>query len=293
MLPNNSKIEALHTTAPISLEKLRRKPFNKANVTVKVTLLVIAVITFYALFNLDNKYISFGEGMLLMFDNFRLMFTEPHFKHFTFGKAVYSAFITLGLAVLTTILGSIIAFGLSLLAARNLSGYKVSSFVRALVAVIRAVPTILWVLIFAVSSGLGSVAAVIGMTWHTISYLTKAYSEAFEEIDSGTLEALKASGANRIQIVFQAVFPSSLSYLISWTFLRLEMNFSNALAMGAAAGAGGLGYDLYMAGNLYYDIREIGSLTYFILFFAIVLEISSMRLKNRLRQGSLNSEKHG
>lgn len=293
MLPNNSEMDLSRIAAPVSLEPLRRKPFNRANFTVKVTLFVIAVITLYALFNLESKYVPFGEGMLLMLDNFRLMFLEPHFKHFTFGKAVYSAFITLGLAVLTTILGAIIAFGLSLLAARNLSGNKVSGFVRAVVAVIRAVPTILWVLIFAVSSGLGSVAAVIGMTWHTISYLTKAYSEAFEEIDSGTLEALKASGANRLQIVFQAVFPSSLSYLISWTFLRLEMNFSNALAMGAAAGAGGLGYDLYMAGSLYYDIREIGALTYFILFFAIVLEIGSTRLKHRLRQGSLSSGKHG
>ncbi|MFF2479748.1 hypothetical protein [Paenibacillus sp. NPDC058071] len=65
----------------------------------------------------------------------------------------------------------------------------------------------------------------------------------------------------------------------------MEINFSNALAMGAAAGAGGIGYDMYMAGSLYYDIREMGTLTYFILFFAIILELTSTRLKKKLRFG--------
>lgn len=29
--------------------------------------------------------------------------------------------------------------------------------------------------------------------------------------------------------------------------MRFEINFTNAVAMGAAAGAGGIGYDLFMA----------------------------------------------
>ena len=43
------------------------------------------------------------------------------------------------------------------------------------------------------------------MTFHTVGYLIKAYSEAFEELDEGIIEALKASGANWWQIVFQAL----------------------------------------------------------------------------------------
>lgn len=285
------KLKRLNTEAPSSeladsLEPLIKKPFNKGNTVVKITLILIAIITCYALAHLDNKHVSLNEGLFKALANFRYLFGEAHFKHFTVLQAVYSALITFGLAMLTTVLGAIIAFGMGLLAARNLSGNAVSGFVRALSAVIRAVPTVLWVLIFAVSTGLGSVAAVIGMTWHTISYLTKAYSEAFEEIDEGVLEALRGSGANRLQIVFQAVFPSSITYLISWSFLRLEINFSNALAMGAAAGAGGLGYDMFMASNLYYDIKELGALTYMILVFAITLELISTLLKKRLKTGA-------
>ena len=56
---------------------------------------------------------------------------------------------------------------------------------------------------------MGSAAAVIGMTFHSVSYLTKAYSESFEDLNVSVIEALKASGANWWQIIFQAVIPSS------------------------------------------------------------------------------------
>jgi phosphonate transport system permease protein len=64
-----------------------------------------------------------------------------------------------------------------------------------------------------VVAGLGRAAAVIGMTFRSISYLTQAYAESFEELDKSVIEALKASGADGWQIVFQAVIPSSATCL--------------------------------------------------------------------------------
>ena len=60
----------------------------------------------------------------------------------------------------------------------------------------RAVPTILWVLIFTVAIGLGPETAVTGLLFHSVAYLVKAYSESFEEVDPGVIEALRASGAS-------------------------------------------------------------------------------------------------
>ena len=40
--------------------------------------------------------------------------------------------------------------------------------------------------------------------------------------------------------------------------------------MGAAAGAGGIGYDMFMAGTMYFDIREIGVFVYLIFGVAII-----------------------
>jgi phosphonate transport system permease protein len=102
-------------------------------------------------------------------------------------------------------------------------------------------------------------------------------------MDGGTIEALKASGANYWQIITQAVLPSSITSMVAWTFLRFEINFTNALAIGAAAGAGGIGFDLFMAGSFYFDLRELGFLTYIVIIAVILLEMAATKVKSKVR----------
>jgi phosphonate transport system permease protein len=268
------------------MKNIRVKPINKQSIVMTVTMVTLLLLTIYGFTIFDYGEKSVIEGFKQIGADVYKMFFEPKLKHFTFMEAIKDVGITLGLAVLTTVIGAVIAFFLSLLAANNLSKTWVSSIIKAIVAFIRAVPTVLWVLIFAVAAGLGSVAAVLGMTFHSVGYLIKAFSEAFEEIDKGTIEALKATGANWWQTVFQAVVPSTTSYIISWTFLRFELNFTVAVAMGAAAGAGGIGYQLFMASGYYFNIREVGSITYFILIIAIIMEIIATRMKVKIHVGN-------
>lgn len=257
------------------------KSGNKVERVMKGTVLVLFVLTILAFGSFNYSGLDLTKAIPETAYNLKVMFLEPALSHFTWGEAFYQVGITLGLAFLSTILGAVLAFFLALMAATNLSNKWISKTVRILVAIVRAVPTVLWVLIFAIAAGLGSEAAVLGMLFHSIAYLVKAFSEAFEEIDKGILEALTATGANWWHIVTHAVLPSTFSYLLSWTFLRFEINFSVAVAMGAAAGAGGVGFELFMASGFYFDMREVGFITYMILILAIVLEITSTRLKSR------------
>ncbi|AQU80776.1 MULTISPECIES: phosphonate ABC transporter, permease protein PhnE [Planococcus] len=244
-----------------------------------VTTLVILTVIAFLLF--DYTGLDLTTAIPETLDNLKTMFLEPALSHFTWGQAFYQLGVTLGLAFLSTIFGGIIAFFLALLAAANLSKPWISKTVRIMVAFIRAVPTVLWVLIFAIAAGLGSEAAILGMLFHSIAYLVKAFSEAFEEVDQGIIEALRATGANWWHIVIHAVLPSTFTYLLSWTFLRFEINFSVAVAMGAAAGAGGIGFELFMASGFYFDLREVGMITYMVLIFAIILEVFSTKMKDR------------
>lgn len=257
------------------------KSGNKVERVMKGTVLVLFVLTILAFASFNYSGLDLTKAIPETAYNLKVMFLEPALSHFTWGEAFYQVGITLGLAFLSTILGAVLAFFLALMAATNLSNKWISKTVRILVAIVRAVPTVLWVLIFAIAAGLGSEAAVLGMLFHSIAYLVKAFSEAFEEIDKGILEALTATGANWWHIVTHAVLPSTFTYLLSWTFLRFEINFSVAVAMGAAAGAGGIGFELFMASGFYFDMREVGFITYMILILAIVLELTSTRLKSR------------
>ncbi|KJS88550.1 MAG: phosphonate ABC transporter permease [Desulfosporosinus sp. BICA1-9] len=259
------------------------KPLNRPALAIRGILLLLTALTIYFFVTIDYQSVDLLQSIAITFENFKTVFLHPQSNRFSLGEAFYNVVVTLGLAFLTTLIGGIVALFLGLLGAQNLAPKQVTNFIKGFVAFVRAVPTILWVLIFAVAAGLGSAAAVIGMSFHSISYLTKAYSESFEELDRSVIEALKASGANWWQIVFQAVIPSSITYLLSWTFLRFEINFANAIAMGAAAGAGGIGFDLFMASGFYFDLREVGLITYFVLAFAIVLEVASMKIKGKLQ----------
>lgn len=264
----------------------------RATVWLRSVLLVLAVLTIWGFLTIDTRGVDLGKAAGDTARYLGIMFTAPRPvpRHFgvtdggflpTLGVAAEAVLVTLALAFLTTLIGGVLALVLGLLAARNLTSARVSNTIKSIVAVVRAVPTVLWVLIFAIGAGLGAVAAVVGMSFHTLGHLIKAYSESFEELDEGVIEALRASGATWLQIVFQAVLPSSITYILSWTFIRFEINFAVAVAMGAAAGAGGVGFNLYMAAGYFFDIREIGFITYLILAVALAMELIATKLKER------------
>lgn len=261
--------------------KIRIKVWGKSQIVMLATFLSLFILTVYGFLTFDYKGISIVQATIDTLYNLKVMFLQPTFSHFTFMDAVYQVSLTLGLGFLSTILGAILSLFIALFAAKNLSPKALSNAIIVVVTFIRAVPTVLWVLIFAIAAGLGSEAVILGMVLHSVAFLVKAYSESFEEVDEGIIEALRASGANWWHIVTHAVIPTTASSLLSWTFLRFETNFTVAVAMGAAAGAGGIGFELLMASGFYFDLREVGFITYLILAVAIGLELFSTQLKKR------------
>ena len=263
--------------------KIKIKARSKSNTVIIITVLFLLGLTMYGFLTFDYKDIRFYEAVTGTLNNIKVMFGQPRLSYSSFPGAMYALLITFALGALATIIGAIIAFFGALMCARNIANPIMGNIVRSFVAFIRAVPTILWVLIFTIAAGLGSVAAVVGLTFHSAGHLIKAYAESIEEMDSGTLEALKASGASYWQIVFQAIMPASISYMTAWTFLRFEINFNVALAIGAAAGAGGIGFDLFMAGNFYFDLRELGFITLLVVAAAVILEVFATRIRAKVQ----------
>lgn len=268
----------------ISSQRVNVRPRTRASVSIQITLIALTLLTIYGLLTLDTRGIDFFDALRDVLSDFRVLIFEPRLKNLTWFELFSELMVTVALGFLTTIFGAVIAFFLALIAAQNLAPRRVNDGIKAVMAFVRAVPTVLWVLFFAVAAGLGSVAAIVGMTFHSVGYLVKAYAETFEELDEGVLEALRASGANWWHTVFQAVAPSSASALLSWTFVRFEINFSVAIAMGATAGAGGIGFDMFMASAFYLDLRELGLFSYVVLAFAIFLEWGATRLKQTVGQ---------
>ena len=265
-----------------STGRIKTRVANKSNTILFATLGILLLVTIFTFVIMDYGRIPLGEAVAAAVEDFGMMLLQPGLAgHFTMEDVAIGTLQSLAMAALTTFIGAVIAFVLGLLAAMNLSNKAVSNVIKAIMSFFRAVPTILWVLIFTVAIGLGPEAAVTGLLFHSIAYLVKAYSESFEEVDPGVIEALRASGASWWQVVFSAVVPEKITEMLSWTFIRFEINFVNAVAVGAVAGAGGVGYQLFQAGSFYLNIHEVGVIVYFCLAVAIVLEIIATQLRKR------------
>ncbi|MDR1933812.1 MAG: ABC transporter permease subunit, partial [Spirochaetales bacterium] len=88
-------------------------------------------------------------------------------------------------------------------------------------------------------------------------------------------------GANRAQVFFGAVLPSSLSSIIAWTALRFETNYIEAAILGMV-GAGGVGYTILAAMNSY-KFGRAGLAILVVFIFALGIELLTTCIKRRVK----------
>jgi phosphonate transport system permease protein len=153
---------------------------------------------------------------------------------------------TLALGLMSTIFSTILAVPVSFLAARNITaripgGTLIYYLTRGLLNVVRAIDTLIWGLIVVLWVGLGSFAAVIALTIHSVAALGKLFSEEIEHIDTGPIEAVTATGANLFQTIRYAIVPQIVPPFLGYTLLRWDINMRSATIVGMVAG-GGIGF---------------------------------------------------
>lgn len=243
--------------------------------------LLLFVTTVLTIPTIIPKSVDLGAATKGLLANLKIMLLHPAPSNTTMMGLLAALVQSISLAFLTTLVGAMVAFFIALMASRNLAPRWLNNLVQSVMAFIRAIPTILWVLIYSVAFGLGANAAVIGLTFHSVAYLVKVYADSIDEISKDSLAALRAMGVGFWPMIAQVIVPSVMPSFLSWTFIRFEINFANAVAVGAAAGAGGIGYQLYMASGFYFDFHEVGMIVYLILAFTIPLEIVSYTLRTK------------
>ncbi len=123
------------------------------------------------------------------------------------------------------------------------------AFNRALGAVINAFRSTPFIILlvalipftrFVVGTTIGTVAAIVPLTIAATPYFARIAEMSLREVDQGLIEALRALGASRLQIVREALIPEALPGLVTGFTVTL-VTLIGASAMAGAVGAGGLG----------------------------------------------------
>jgi len=189
--------------------------------------------------------------------------------------------ISIALGICGLVIGCVISMILAFLAADNIAPSKpLSWIIKGIVSVIRAIPSLVLILMVVASLGLGYIAGVAGLMFSTLGYLTKAFISTIEEQDYAIIESMRATGAGWFQIVAHGLLPGVWNAFVSWISIRLEANIADSISVGLV-GAGGVG----MLVSRF--IRQVNlpnvSTTIVVIFIAmLILEVCTAKLKRVL-----------
>jgi len=189
---------------------------------------------------------------------------------------------TLAMSIAGTALAVLISLPLALLAAPNVSPHPVVQHVtRTLLAFMRSVPEIIMGILFVAAVGFGALPGVLALALHSVGMVGKFYAEAIEHVDAKPLEAARAAGATRFQVITHAVLPQVMPQLSDITIYRWEYHFRASAVLGIV-GAGGIGFELIAALRLMsYD--QVSAILLAILACVLVVDGIGARLRAALK----------
>ena len=250
----------------------------KKDNTVRYFLTGVVILTLISFLSLD---IEWGK-LFQRLPEIPRIFGKLFMFHFTKMDQIMTAFYeTISVAVLSTFLGIILGMFFGIFAADNILRIRfLPTFVKAFFSFIRAIPTIVWVLLMLVCLGFGPAAGIVGLCIHTTAFFTRSFAQSFEDVSDEVIEALEATGASKMQIFFQAILHSSLSQIIAWIGMRFEINFAECAILGMV-GAGGIGF---MISNSIqgYDYGTAGVAIVMVFLFAYCIERTFVAIKRAL-----------
>lgn len=159
-------------------------------------------------------------------------------------------------------------------------GSAIYTFTRGVLNILRSIEPVIMGFVFVVWVGIGPFAGVLVLVLHSIADLGKLFSEQVENIAQGPLEAVTATGANRVQTIVYAVIPQIVPHYIAFAFYRWDINVRMSTIIGFVGG-GGIGLVLQRATNLT-RYREASVMVIAIALVVIVLDYVSARIRSRI-----------
>jgi phosphonate transport system permease protein len=238
----------------------------------------VVLIAVWSVSNLDIPWFYFLDAHVQAAD----LLTRMWPPDWAYASALLGPLVeTIHIATLGTAITVLIAFPVAFLAARNTTFNAATWFVgRFILVASRSVNTVVWGLFFVAIFGPGPMAGIWAIAARSIGFMGKLIAEAIEEIDEGTVEAVEATGASRLQVLWIGVLPQVLPVIYGTIVYRWDINIRESTVLGFV-GAGGIGILLYASINqfLWHEVSVI-----LIAVFAVVVvsELVSATVRQRI-----------
>jgi len=156
-----------------------------------------------------------------------------------------------------------------------------------IVNVLRSFPfIILMILIFPLSriiigTSIGTTATIIPLSIAAAPFVARIIETALKEVDPGLVQAARAIGSTKMQIIFKVLIPEALPALVAGITLTI-INIIGYSAMAGAIGGGGLGDLAIRYGYQRFRTDIMIASVLVILVFVELIQLIGTRLSNRL-----------
>lgn len=189
---------------------------------------------------------------------------------------------TIVMALVGTVLASMLAFPLAFLAARNITPNRfLNQVLKRFFDFQRSVDMLIWALFFTRAFGPGPLAGISAIFFTDTGTFGKLYSEALENIDDRQREGVRSVGASPVVVQRFGVLPQVMPIFLSQSLYFWESNTRSATIIGAV-GAGGIGLKLWEAMRTNQDWENVAYMVLLILVVVLVFDNISAFLRRRL-----------
>jgi phosphonate transport system permease protein len=187
---------------------------------------------------------------------------------------------TCQIAVMATLFAVVLSIPLAAAGAQTIAPRWLVASVRSVLNAIRTVPSLIWALLAVAVVGPYPLAGVIALTFYSIGYLAKFFSDAFESVDMNVARALRALGADAVQSFQYGLWPQARPLVWSHALWMLEYNVRSAAIIGYV-GAGGIGLQLHTYQE-YYQWEKFAAVLLLIFLVVTVLDLAGERIRRQL-----------
>lgn len=241
---------------------------------VTLLLFVVAVISSAGVLRGSGRDLDYLQNIHRFFGNF----FPPDFS--VTGQTLIGLWETIQIAVMATAFAIVVSVPIAIAGAQTLSPRWLVLLTRLLMNAIRTVPSLIWALLAVAIVGPNPLAGVIGLTFYSVGYLGKFFSDAFESVDIDVARALRALGARTIQAFQYGMWPHAKPLVWSYSLWMLEYNIRSASIIGIV-GAGGVGLQLHSYQE-YYQWDKFATVLLFMFLLVSALDLLGERVRNQI-----------
>lgn len=263
------------TASSENITLFSRKPF------IKWGCIVVLMIIFYAFaVNQTNaSIVRVFSSLPVLITMIVQDFFPPDFSYF---PVAWNRLIETGnIALISTTLAAIVSFPFIFLTSHLIDHhslfYKIFKFV---LSILRSIPTLILAVLMVALVGLGATSGMLALTVYSFAVIIKLSSESMEAIDNRPLDAMRAIGGNKLQLIRYGIVPQIMPLYFSHILYVFELNLKSSVVLGFV-GAGGIGQLIRRQMSLFrYD--RLGMIIILLFVTISLIDYASQSIRSHL-----------